>query len=124
MKQYFQYGFWKIRVLQKHPRQMRIYHFAPVGLVLVLFVSFDASIFSDKYFVVFASIVFIYALASLASVARLSGLSGIRQRLFAVTAAPMMHLSYGSGFLIGAIYFAFRWREFIREHWLKRRLQV
>jgi succinoglycan biosynthesis protein ExoA len=37
-RQYYQYGFWKVRVLQKHPRQMRLYHFVPplfVGVVLL-----------------------------------------------------------------------------------------
>src|SRR5438445_2255635 len=28
-KQYFQYGFWKVRVMQKHPRQMRARQFLP-----------------------------------------------------------------------------------------------
>jgi glycosyltransferase involved in cell wall biosynthesis len=120
MKQYFQYGFWKIRVLQKHPRQMRIYHFAPLGLVFGLFLSLNASIFAHKYLVVFASLLVLYAGAGLASVAGLSGLSGLRQRLSAMSAAPMMHLSYGSGFLIGAIWFAYKWYGFLKEHWLKR----
>jgi succinoglycan biosynthesis protein ExoA len=120
MRQYFQYGFWKIRVLQKHPRQMRVYHFAPVALVFGLFLSLDASIFVHKYFIVFASLLVLYAGAGLASVTRLSGLSGLRQRVFAMSAAPMMHLSYGSGFLVGAIYFAHKWAGFLKEHWLKR----
>ncbi|HPO57840.1 MAG TPA: glycosyltransferase family 2 protein [Anaerolineaceae bacterium] len=28
-RQYFQYGFWKVRVLQKHPRQLRLRQFVP-----------------------------------------------------------------------------------------------
>ncbi len=28
-KQYYQYGYWKVRVLQKHPRQMSLRHFIP-----------------------------------------------------------------------------------------------
>ncbi len=35
-RQYFQYGFWKVRVLQKHPRQMRPRQFAPALLVSAL----------------------------------------------------------------------------------------
>jgi|BarGraNGADG00312_2_1021985.scaffolds.fasta_scaffold10942_2 succinoglycan biosynthesis protein ExoA len=31
--QYFDYGRWKVRVLQAHPRQMRLRHLAPLGLV-------------------------------------------------------------------------------------------
>ncbi len=123
MKQYFQYGFWKIRVLQKHPRQMRLYHFAPLGLVLVLFLSLDASLFYNRYVIVFASIVVFYAGAGLVSVTRLSGLVGIRQRLFAMSAAPMIHLSYGTGFLVGAVYFAYKWKDFLKGYWLQRRRQ-
>ena len=33
-RQYFQYGYWKVRVMQKHPTQMRWRHFAPALLVL------------------------------------------------------------------------------------------
>ena len=33
-KQYFQYGVWKIRVLQKHPRMMRLRQFVPGVFVL------------------------------------------------------------------------------------------
>ena len=29
ISQYFQYGYWKVRVMQKHPRQMRVSHFVP-----------------------------------------------------------------------------------------------
>jgi glycosyltransferase involved in cell wall biosynthesis len=33
-RQYFQYGYWKIRVLQKHPRQMCLRQCAPVCIVV------------------------------------------------------------------------------------------
>ena len=35
-KQYFQYGFWKVRVMQKHPTQMRPRQFVPALFVLTL----------------------------------------------------------------------------------------
>jgi glycosyltransferase involved in cell wall biosynthesis len=35
-RQYFQYGLWKIRVLQKHPRQMSWRHFVPPAFVALL----------------------------------------------------------------------------------------
>ena len=43
-KQYFQYGFYKVRVLQKHPRQMRLRQFIPLAFVLVLIVSLLAAL--------------------------------------------------------------------------------
>src|SRR5207244_5687302 len=38
-RQYFQFGWWKVRVLQKHPGQMRRSHFIPALFVLCLVVS-------------------------------------------------------------------------------------
>ena len=38
-RQYFQYGFWKIRVLQKHPLQMSLRQFIPPTFVLGLMLS-------------------------------------------------------------------------------------
>src|SRR5258706_13564407 len=35
-KQYFQYGYWKVRVLQKHPRQMSARQFVPPLFVIAL----------------------------------------------------------------------------------------
>src|SRR4029453_19536859 len=36
LRQYFQYGQWKVRVLQKHPRQMSWRHFVPPIFVATL----------------------------------------------------------------------------------------
>ena len=38
-KQYYQYGFWKVRVLQKHPKQMSLRQFVPPTFVLALLVA-------------------------------------------------------------------------------------
>src|SRR5262249_4664823 len=35
-RQYLQYGFWKVRVLQKHPRQMQPRQFAPLLLIVTI----------------------------------------------------------------------------------------
>ncbi len=34
--QYFQYGYWKVRVMQKHPRQMQLRQFVPPLFVITL----------------------------------------------------------------------------------------
>src|SRR5262249_7611345 len=33
-RQYFEYGYWKVRVMQKHPRQMRARQFVPCAFVV------------------------------------------------------------------------------------------
>src|SRR4030066_40735 len=35
-RQYYQYGYWKVRVLQKPPRQMSLRQFVPPAFVLAL----------------------------------------------------------------------------------------
>src|SRR5262249_49768478 len=44
-RQYFHYGFWKIRVIEKHPRQMRLRHLAPSAFVLAMTMLTLASMF-------------------------------------------------------------------------------
>ena len=44
-RQYFQYGYWKVRVLQKHPRQMRSRQYVPALFVLSLLFSILAGFF-------------------------------------------------------------------------------
>jgi GT2 family glycosyltransferase len=35
-RQYYLYGYWKVRVFQKHPRQMRLRHYVPLAFVSAL----------------------------------------------------------------------------------------
>jgi len=57
-KQYFQYGFWKVRVLQKHPFQMRPRQFVPAIFVGALFISFILIFFNPigKYLFLFVGV--------------------------------------------------------------------
>ena len=109
-RQYFQYGYWKVRVLQKHPRQMCARQFAPplfVGGSLTLIVS---SLFFPVARWALLGTAALYALAALmASAQRARG----RVRLLAVLPVIflILHVSYGSGFLTGLIAFRGRWRR-------------
>ena len=46
-KQYFQYGFCKVRVLQKHPRQMSLRQFVPPAFVTALLLAMVLTIFTN-----------------------------------------------------------------------------
>ncbi len=108
-RQYFQYGYWKVPVLQKHPRQMRARQFAPPLLVAALLAGLAASPFSAWGMRGLAAIAAAYTLALLAAtiltVRRQPGGSSLRLALAFVT----LHLAYGSGFLVGLVRFAGRW---------------
>lgn len=121
-RQYFQYGYWKVRVLQKHPRQMRPRQFVPPLLVLGLIVSgillialsftrvppllqFLALLFPAIY--VFANIT-----VSLLTILRSSTpVSGNKILLALPLVFACLHLGYGLGFLAGLIAFWDRWRD-------------
>ena len=45
-KQFFQYGYWKVNVLKKHPRQASWRHYAPAMLVLILCILLIAAFFN------------------------------------------------------------------------------
>jgi len=110
-RQYFQYGYWKVRVLQMHPRQMSSRQFVPFLFVLSLICLLLLSTFSvfGRWGLIF--ILGSYLLANLIA----SLLISIKTRLsyFPLLSLSfvILHISYGLGFLIGLISFIKYWGE-------------
>jgi len=110
-RQYFQYGFWKVRVLQKHPRQMRLRQFVPALFVVALVSSLLASLFFADALRLFLAIAVAYALANALASITTARLANARMLfLFPVTFA-VLHFSYGLGFIVGLVRFISRWRQ-------------
>jgi cellulose synthase/poly-beta-1,6-N-acetylglucosamine synthase-like glycosyltransferase len=115
-RQYFQYGYWKVRVMQKHPLQMRPRQFVPPLFVVALLLSLAAASFSfilGSWFVLpFGLAAGSYALANLAASALITArrrdwsLLGLLPIAFAI-----LHVSYGLGFLVGLVKFRNRWGD-------------
>jgi succinoglycan biosynthesis protein ExoA len=109
-RQYYQYGFWKVRVLQKHPRQMSLRQFVPPTFVLALLVSILVVFFpflSPVAIIVPLLYIFINLLASLFTASQ----RGWEYLLLLPIIFAILHVSYGSGFLVGLIKFAGRWGD-------------
>ena len=109
-KQYFQYGYWKVRVMQKHPRQMSIRQFIPPLFVLVIVLTSAISPFSSTARWAFAGVAATYLMANLrASI----GTSKGRWRSMALLPAVFatLHFAYGVGFLAGLVKFWNRWGD-------------
>ncbi len=124
--QYFQYGLYKVRVLQKHPRQMSLRQFVPPAFVLALFFSFLLFLISlspvpapwnwisETWYLIPVS----YLAANLAASA-LTVLRASQTRQSSLTiyhfllpfAFAILHISYGLGFLIGLFKFRSRWGD-------------
>lgn len=109
-RQYVQYGFWKVRVLQKHPRQMRLRHFVPPLFAASLIVSTALSLLSPagSFFLMF--ILLAYFAANLTASAWAASRHGWNCLPLLIIVYMILHLSYGLGFLAGLVKFAARWR--------------
>jgi len=107
--QYFQYGFWKIRVMQKHFKTMQPRQFVPAAFVLSLISAGILSVFWEPMFWVFLSIILLYSTANLLATFKLV----LKTRLKYVFVLPLifftLHSSYGFGFIWGLIKFSKFW---------------
>lgn len=109
-QQYFQYGFYKVRVLQKHPRQMSPRQFVPPVFVLALLLSsflYLLPIFQFLSLVVPS----LYLLVNLLASAYTAKKRGWYFFPYLPLIFAILHLSYGLGFLIGLFKFWNRWND-------------
>lgn len=104
-RQYFQYGFWKVRVMQKHPRQMRPRQFVPPLFVTALFGSLLLALLFPFGRVLLALVTGSYVLANLVASAWTACKSSWRHVLLLPLVFATLHLSYGMGFLVGLVKF-------------------
>jgi glycosyltransferase involved in cell wall biosynthesis len=110
-RQYFQYGYWKARVMQKHPRQMRVRQFVPLAFVMTLLGGTLLSHFSITFQHLRLVILTIYILAALAAALWAVRGGSWRHLPLLPLAFAIMHLSYGLGFLAGLVKFCNRWGD-------------
>jgi succinoglycan biosynthesis protein ExoA len=107
-RQYFQYGFWKVRVMQLHPGQMSLRQFVPFAFVIGLIALLLLSLVSPLGIIGLAALVVSYLLANLfASV--LTCRTFVRQIPGVSLSFAILHFSYGLGFMIGIFSFFWRW---------------
>jgi len=109
-QQYYKYGFWKVRVLQEHPRQMCIRQFIPSAFVFALLLSlFDMFLFPSGWMlltIVVGSYLFAILVGSLLTAVQ----RGWQYLPFLPVTFAILHLGYGFGFLAGMVKFSSRWR--------------
>ncbi len=110
-RQYFQYGFWKVRVLQKHPRQMRLRQFVPPVFVAFLLIA-GLLAWTSAGAAMLAAGAGLYLAAAAVATAASAGRAG-RYAILLPGVFACLHLSYGAGFLAGLARFwnRGRWRD-------------
>jgi succinoglycan biosynthesis protein ExoA len=110
-RQYFQYGYWKVRVMQKHPRQMKMRQFVPALFVASLVLALAAAPWGLAGLAALVAVAGSYVLANVAAAV----VTAFRKRPLEMPllslAFATLHLSYGLGFLVGLVKFRDRWGE-------------
>jgi len=110
-KQYFRYGLWKVRILQKHPGQMRIRQFVPSLFVMAIIASVILSFLSPNGWRILPILFGIYLLAILVSSLKSNHLKRLSYLLTLPIVFLVLHTSYGIGFLTGF----FKFRSYFRK---------
>ncbi|MFQ5477341.1 MAG: glycosyltransferase family 2 protein [Candidatus Binatia bacterium] len=106
-RQFFEYGVWKVRVLQKHPRQMSVRHFLPPLFDLTVLGAALAALVWPAAGLLSISAVTAYAVF-IAGVALVEG-RGVVGRVLLFSSLAVMHHAWALGFLWGLLRFARRW---------------
>ena len=108
-EQYFQYGFYKVRVLQEHPRQMSIRQFVPLAFVLVLILTVILAVILPWGWIPLVALLGAYAFANLVASMMIASREAWRYFWLLPLAFATIHVGYGLGFLAGLFKFASSW---------------
>jgi glycosyltransferase involved in cell wall biosynthesis len=105
LRQYLQYGFWKVPVMKKHGRPGSLRHLVPGAFVLSLVVLPAGALVDNQFFSVWLALVGAYASANLGA----SIVTAARASWRYLPALPVVfgcyHFGYGIGYLRGVMNF-------------------
>lgn len=104
-KQYYQYGFWKVRVIQKHKRPASIRHLIPLMFVLFLVFGGILSLTSSLLKIGYVTLLSLYLLLDLVFSFKISKKKSFKYFKYLVVSFPILHISYGLGFILGLFNF-------------------
>jgi glycosyltransferase involved in cell wall biosynthesis len=109
-RQYEQYGFWKVRVIEKHPASAQLRHLAPAALVLSLLSSTFGFVLSRRRLLLLPWAIYV---AGILGASALNARWSLRRAALLAAVFPALHLSYGVGFLCAAVSLV---RRRVRDH--------
>ena len=107
-KQYFNYGFYKVRGIQKRKRLFSIRHLAPSTFLISLIGTSIFGYFLHLPWISF-SVIFLYLIVNFISSIIVS--QKVSQIPLIFLSFWILHLGYGLGFIWGLIRFAGKWRD-------------
>jgi hypothetical protein len=104
-RQYCQYGYWKVRVVQKHHLPASFRHLVPAAFVLTLMGLASASVWMPTMWWAFAALVSIYVVCNGVASWLAARKSGWKYLPMLPIVFATYHVSYGLGFLRGFLDF-------------------
>jgi succinoglycan biosynthesis protein ExoA len=110
-RQYLQYGYWKVRVLQKHPLQMRPRQYVPPLFVAMLGISLLTWPYAPLGGLVFSLAGGSYLLGNVVASMTTARKNGWQLLPLLPLCFAILHFAYGTGFLYGLIKHANRWGD-------------
>lgn len=100
-RQYYEYGYWKVRVIQKHTLPASWRHLVPVSFVLSILVTGLLSLIESRFLYLLSTIAGSYLLLSVFFSAGIAREKGMRYLPAMPAVYAVLHVSYGVGFLHG-----------------------
>lgn len=114
-RQYFQYGYWKVRVLQLHPKQMSPRQFIPFIFVLSIIIFGLLSVFWNVGRWMLLIILALYFISNMAATI----VAGLKHKIIILPLISLsfaiLHISYGAGFISGLIVFRRKWQNGLKK---------
>lgn len=101
--QFVQYGYWKVQVIRRHPRQASLRHIAPAMFVMTLIGLAFLSPFDRTAFTSLLLLLSVYS-STLIAVSMVQMWRSIKLTPGLVIALGCMHFGYGFGFVSGLIH--------------------
>jgi cellulose synthase/poly-beta-1,6-N-acetylglucosamine synthase-like glycosyltransferase len=108
-RQYFDYGLWKVRVLQKHPRAMKPRHFVPAASIAVGGALLLLGLWDRRALFAAGALAAAYGAGVVGISVAIARRFGASRLPASLAVFPTLHFSYGSGFLLGLVRFLPRW---------------
>jgi len=104
-KQYFEYGYWKVKVIKKHKIPSSIRHIIPVTFVLSIILGILLTLFKGIGLFILIPVLGSYIIALSFFTIKICLKENFKNFELLASVFPILHLSYGLGFLKGLIHF-------------------
>lgn len=114
-RQYFQYGFWRIRVLQKHKRPATRRQIVPLLFVLSIILLFIAGLLHNIFWNILLLELVVYTLGLIIGAIGVAKKAGIRYAIIAPVVFFILHFAYGLGSIWGIIQFIILKGRFVKR---------